>query len=286
MTGYGRAEAQIESRKYTVEVRSLNSKQFDLNLRMPSVYKEKEMELRSSIAKKLVRGKIDVTIYYEALSEEKKVTVNKPLMTSYYNDLKEMADSVGIENADYIGALIRIPEVLKPEREELDESEWKTLRKLIDDAVEMLDGYRRTEGAKMETEFAKRIAAIGQLAIDLEEPLGKRMDKIRERIRTNLDDFIDPDKVDQNRFEQELVYYLEKLDISEEQQRLKSNCDYFLEILGSDTSDGKKLGFISQEIGREINTTGSKANDADVQRIVVRMKDELEKIKEQVLNAL
>lgn len=286
MTGYGRAEAQIESRKYTVEVRSLNSKQFDLNLRMPSVYKEKEMELRSSIARKLVRGKIDVTIYYEALSDEKKVSVNKPLMTSYYNDLKEMADAAGIDNADYIGALIRIPDVLKPEREELDESEWLRLRKLIDDAVEMLDGYRKTEGAKMETEFAERIASIGQLATDLEEPLGKRMDKIRERIRTNLDEFIDPDKVDQNRFEQELVYYLEKLDISEEQQRLKSNCDYFLEILSSDTSDGKKLGFISQEIGREINTTGSKANDADVQRLVVRMKDELEKIKEQVLNAL
>jgi uncharacterized protein (TIGR00255 family) len=286
MTGYGRAEAQIRSRKYTVEIRSLNSKQFDLNLRMPSVYKEKEMELRSSMSRTLVRGKIDVTIYYEALSDEKKVSVNKPLMTSYYNDLKELADSVGIEKADYISALLRIPDVLKPEREELDENEWNELRAIIDKAVHSLDDYRTVEGSKLEQEFHDRISSIGQLAVDMEGPLKQRMVKIREKIRNNLDELIDPEKVDKNRFEQELIYYMEKLDITEEQQRLKSNCDYFEEILGGDTSDGKKLGFISQEVGREINTMGSKANDSEVQRIVVKMKDELEKIKEQVLNAL
>jgi uncharacterized protein (TIGR00255 family) len=286
MTGYGRAEAQIGTRKYTVEIRSLNSKQFDLNLRMPSVYKEKEMVLRSAIAKTLVRGKIDVTIFYEALSNEKKVSINKALMTSYYHDLREIADSVGIEQADFINALIRIPDVLKPEREEFDEGEWGDLHALINKAVGMLDEYRTMEGGKMEQEFHNRIESIGALASDLIIPLGKRMDKIKEKIHNNLDEFIDPDKVDKNRFEQELIYFMEKLDISEEQQRLQSNCEYFVEVLAGDESEGKKLGFISQEVGREINTMGSKANDADVQRIVVKMKDELEKIKEQVLNAL
>lgn len=286
MTGYGRAEGSVGTRKFTIEIRTLNSKQLDLNLRMPSIYKEKEMALRKYFTNHLVRGKVDVTIYYEAGAVEKKVTINKGLMESYYNDLKDVAGNINQKDVDYMSMMMRIPDILKPEREELDENEWKEVSKLIEEAVEKLNEYRVTEGEQMGNDFKERVETIISLYGELEEPLRLRVEKIKDRIKNNLDELIPADKIDPNRFEQELIYYLEKLDISEERVRLKSNCSYFLEVLANGTSQGKKLGFIGQEIGREINTMGSKANDSDVQKVVVKMKDELEKIKEQVLNVL
>lgn len=286
MTGYGKAEGPVGTRKFTIEVRALNSKQLDLNLRMPSMYKEKEMKLRKYLNNELTRGKIDVTIFYESDATEKKVQINKSLMESYHEDLKEVAGKIGQSDVDYMGLMIRIPEVLRTERDELDESEWSEIFALIKLAVANLKDYRRTEGENIYEDFCDRIEAIESLYNKLEAPISARMENVRSRIKDNLEEFIDQDKIDPNRFEQELIYFLEKLDISEERQRLKSNCDYFSEVLEGNEGQGKKLGFIAQEIGREINTMGSKANDSDVQRIVVKMKDELEKIKEQVLNVL
>ena len=286
MTGYGKAEGPVGTRKFTVEIRALNSKQLDLNLRMPSMYKEKEMGMRRFLNSALVRGKVDMTIYYESDGAEKKVQVNKSLMASYAEDLKEVAENIGQEQVDYMSLMIRIPEVLRTEREELDENEWKDIYALIKVAVANLQEYRATEGKATEEDFRARIASIEALYEELEGPITQRIQNVKDRIKANLEEFVDQDKIDNNRFEQELIYFLEKLDISEERQRLKSNCDYFKEVLETGEAQGKKLGFISQEIGREINTMGSKANDSDVQRIVVKMKDELEKIKEQVLNVL
>ena len=286
MTGFGRAEGTIGTKKFTVEVRALNGKQLDLGVRMPSVYKQKEMDLRSYLADDLVRGKCDVTIFYEADASEKKITVNKGLMEAYYTDLKEVADDIGQTNTDFMSLLMRIPDVLRPEKEEIDENEWNQVINLIKEALQMLNTYRSTEGNKLQDEFQARIDTIMSLYGELEEPLNQRTALIRERIQNNLEELVDTDKIDSNRFEQELIYYLERLDVSEERQRLKSNCDYFVDVMRKGSAQGKKLGFISQEIGREINTLGSKANNSDVQRVVVQMKDELEKIKEQVLNVL
>lgn len=286
MTGFGKAEGVIGNRKYNVEIRALNSKQFDLNLRMPNFYKEKEMDLRNFLARELVRGKIDVTIYYEAMSEEKKVVVNRPLLVSYHEDLKAIADEIGQKDVDYMALMMRIPDALKPEKQELDETEWEAVLQLIKEAVAHLESYRSAEGEMLKADFQGRIELILTWLKELEGPMDKRITRIRERIKMNLTDFIEAEKIDENRFEQELIFYIEKIDITEEQVRLESNCKYFLETLEADSSQGKKLGFIAQEIGREINTIGSKANDADIQRKVVQMKDELEKIKEQVLNAM
>lgn len=286
MTGYGKAEATIGSRKFTVELRSLNSKQFDLNVRMPSVYKEKEMKLRNWLSKEVVRGKADLGIYYDADSSEKRVTLNKALIEAYHVDMMEVAKEIGQEEVDYMSLIMRIPDVLRPEKEELNEDEWGEIMKLIKEANTMFQGYRSQEGDGLQKDFEERIGKIMQLDADLDEAVDARIKRIKDRIRTNLDEVIDPDKVDQNRFEQEVVYYLEKIDVTEERVRLSANCNYFLEILRNGDAQGKKLGFISQEIGREINTLGSKANDSDIQRVVVQMKDELEKIKEQVLNVL
>ncbi len=286
MTGYGKAQASVGNKKFTVELKSLNSKQLDIYVKMPSVYKEKELELRSFLGKQLERGKVELTVYYDSTGEDKKVVLNKPLLEAYHSDFKSVAESIGQENVDFLSLIMRIPDVLKTEKAELDLEEWDAVFKMVEEALEGIQEYRKTEGSKLEADFEQRIANIIQYHEEVHAPISKRLDKIKDRIKTNLDELIDPDKIDANRFEQELVFYLEKLDISEENQRLKSNCDYFLEVLRSNNSQGKKLGFIAQEIGREINTMGSKANDADVQRLVVKMKDELEKIKEQVLNAL
>ncbi len=286
MTGYGRAEATIGTKKFTVEIKSLNSKQLDIYVKMPSVYKEKELSLRSLLSNELERGKVELTIYYDSTGEDKKVVLNKPLVEAYHKDFKEVAERIGQENVDYMALIMRIPDVLKTEKAELDLDEWKAVLNLVTEALAGIQDYRKVEGEKLEVDFEERIKNILQFQQEVQAPVKTRLVKIKERIKNNVEEVIDPDKIDSNRFEQELVFYLEKLDISEENQRLKSNCDYFLEILRSDTSQGKKLGFIAQEIGREINTMGSKANDADVQRLVVKMKDELEKIKEQILNAL
>lgn len=285
MTGFGKTEATIGNKKFTVELRSLNSKQLDLNMRIPSVYREKELELRSWLSEQIQRGKADLLIYYESLEAEKRIAINKPLMLAYYEDLKAFSDEAGVSGGDYLNALMRIPDVLKPESTELDEDEWAALFTLIKDAFHKFDTYRKLEGEKLSREFEQRIAIILANRNSLSEPIKVRNQRVREKLRTNLEEVIPVDKIDPNRFEQEIVYYLERLDISEEYQRLETNCAHFNEELSGD-SQGKKLGFISQEIGREINTIGSKANDADMQRLVVIMKDELEKIKEQINNVL
>lgn len=286
MTGYGKAEGQAGQKKYTVEMRSLNSKQFDLNVRMPGQFREREMELRNWLTQRILRGKADVNIYFDATSDTPKVTINKNLMMGYYKDLKEVADSIGQPDVDFLSLLIRIPDAMVQERQEMDEEEWNQIFNMIQLAQAAMDEYRSIEGKELEMDFRLRIANILKTLEDIAVPAQLRIERVKARLKSNLEELIDVEKIDTNRFEQELIYYLEKMDITEEQIRLKSNCDHFLRELDQEESQGKKLGFICQEIGREINTIGSKANDADMQRMVVYMKDELEKIKEQVLNVL
>jgi uncharacterized protein (TIGR00255 family) len=285
MTGFGKAEGIIGRKKFTVEIRSLNSKQLDFNLRMPGVYREKEMDLRTWLNERIMRGKSDVVIYYESLEAEKKMAINIPLLESYYADLRGFADKSGVPAGDYLNALMRIPDVLKPENQELNEDEWREVDALVKEAMTRFDQYRKAEGARLTEEFKSRIQLIMKLRSELDEPILARRKRTRDKLRTNLMELIPEDKIDPNRFEQEVIYYLERLDVSEEYQRLQTNCEHFMEELSGE-GQGKKLGFISQEIGREINTIGSKANDSDMQRIVVNMKDELEKIKEQINNVL
>jgi uncharacterized protein (TIGR00255 family) len=286
MTGYGKAEGIVGNRKFTVELRSLNSKQFDLGVRMPSLYKEKEMELRTWLTERVARGKVDLSIYYEAEVAEKRVNLNKSIMMAYYQDLKLIADEIGQKDTDFMSLLMRIPDALKPDREELDAEEWDAVMKLVFSAADMFDSYRNQEGAGLAADFEMRIKEILSMEANLDGLANARIEKIKERINQNLEEVVEVDKIDRNRFEQELIYYIEKIDVAEERSRLIANCNYFLEILASNAGQGKKLGFIAQEIGREINTLGSKANDSDMQRVVVQMKDELEKIKEQLLNVL
>lgn len=286
MTGYGKAEGTVGNRKFTVEIKALNSKQLDINLRMPSVYREKELELRTWLAERIFRGKVDVGIFYEAEAGEQRVALNRQLMEAYAAELRDFAETVGQSNPDYITSILRIPEVLRAEREELNEDEWAGVMELAGKAVEMFQGYRAQEGRGLQDDFKQRITSILDLEQALTPLLEQRMVRIKERINGSLEEFIDTEKIDRNRFEQEVIYYLEKLDVNEERQRLVANCTYFIEIMEKGAQQGKKLGFISQEIGREVNTLGSKANDSEIQRSVVLMKDELEKIKEQVLNVL
>ena len=285
MTGFGKAEGTVGNKKFTVELRSLNSKQLDLNMRIPGVYREKELELRSWLSENIQRGKADLLVYYESLEAEKRMAINRPLMLAYYADLKAFADEAQISGGDYINAIMRIPDVLKPESTELDEEEWTALFSMIKDAFHKFDTYRKLEGEKLSSDFHQRIHCILENRLALDEPIANRNKRVREKLRSNLEELIPIDKIDPNRFEQELIYYLERLDISEEYQRLETNCAHFSDELKGE-SQGKKLGFIAQEIGREVNTIGSKANDADMQRLVVIMKDELEKIKEQINNVI
>lgn len=285
MTGFGKAEGTIGNKKFTVELRSLNSKTLDLNMRIPGAYREKELDLRSWLSENIQRGKADLLIYYESLEAEKRLAFNKPLIEAYYQDLKEVADKVGMSGADFLNAIVRIPDVLRPDTQTLDEEEYNGMFAIVKEAFERFDSYRTIEGAKLKQDFELRVRLILEGREALQKPIEERNKKVREKLRNNLEELIPPDKVDQNRFEQELIYYLERLDISEEYQRLLTNCEHFSDELNGSAS-GKKLGFITQEMGREINTIGSKANDADMQKLVVMMKDELEKIKEQVNNAL
>ena len=285
MTGFGKAEGTVGNKKFTVELRALNSKQLDLNIRIPSAYREKELELRSWLSENVQRGKADLLVYYESLEAEKRMSINIPLMLAYYEDLQSFATQAKIDGGDYINAIMRIPDVLRPESSEFNEEEWALLFSMIKEAFHRFDSYRVLEGEKLALDFHNRIAIILSTRAALDAPIAARNQRVREKLRNNLEELIPVDKIDPNRFEQELVYYLERLDISEEYQRLDTNCAHFSDELKGE-SQGKKLGFISQEIGREVNTIGSKANDADMQRLVVVMKDELEKIKEQINNVL
>lgn len=284
MTGYGKSVLQLPTKKITIEVKSLNSKNLDINTRIPSFYKEKELTIRKKLADILVRGKVDFSIYVEMTADETSTSVNKGVVTEY---MKQLRDVVYIDVNDQVELLkmaVRMPDALKTEREELDENEWSEIDKHITIALKEIVQYRTDEAASLEIDFKERIANITSCLEEVKEMDGDRIDNVKQRLAKALDEL--KVEVDENRFEQELIYYLEKLDINEEKVRLANHLDYFLQALDSDDSNGKKLGFIIQEIGREINTTGSKANYAPMQKVVIQMKDELEKIKEQILNVL
>ncbi len=287
MTGFGKATGEITGKKVTVEVRSLNSKGIDLNLRLPYIYKEKELELRTDVSKQIERGKVDITVFTESTEETIPVTINKTLAKSYYKELKALSIELNESDQHLLALVVKMPDVMKAEREtvELDEKEWKQVKTTVDKAIEAFQKFRSDEGKTLTKEFDSRINTISSLLLEVITLDGLRIQNIKERIKTNLAEAIDKEKIDQNRFEQELIYYIEKLDITEEKLRLKTHLDYFTKTM-QEPASGRKLGFISQELGREINTIGSKANDASIQQLVVQMKDELEKIKEQLLNVL
>jgi uncharacterized protein (TIGR00255 family) len=287
MTGFGKSVNEIPGKKITVEVRSLNSKSLDLNLRLPYIYKEKELGLRSDISKQIERGKVDLTIYTEATEATLPVSINKTLAKTYYKELKTLAEELNESNTNLLAMVVKMPDVMKAEREvvELDEEEWKQVRTAVDNAIEAFQKFRSDEGVILAKEFQTRIGIIYDLLAEVLSMDGARVENVRMRIKNNIAELVDKEKIDENRFEQEMIYYIEKLDITEEKLRLKTHLDYFMNTM-QEPSSGRKLGFITQEIGREINTIGSKANDAGVQKIVVQMKDELEKIKEQLLNVL
>ncbi len=287
MTGFGKAVKEIPTKKITVEVRSLNSKGLDLNLRMPYIYKEKELELRTEIGKQIERGKVDLTIYGESAEETMPIALNKQLAKTYYKELKSLSTELNENSNDLLGLVLKMPEVMKADKDlqEFDEQEWKQVKMAVDSAIAEFQKFRSDEGAILNQEFDNRINTINELLTNVLSLDDARILTIKKRIKNNLEEFIDKDKIDSNRFEQELIYYLEKLDITEEKLRLKTHLDYFVKTK-AEPSCGRKLGFIAQEIGREINTIGSKANDAEMQKLVVQMKDELEKIKEQLLNVL
>ena len=286
MTGYGKAEGVIGNRKYSVEVRSLNSKQFDLNMRMPSVFREKEMGLRKLLRESVIRGKCDFFLSYEQDPSEAKHEINTKLVQAYITQLESLAEGSGLKGENLLGMAIRMPDALQSPQEQLDDDVWSGVEKLIVNALDAFNTFRETEGAATLEDFNNRIKIIRNESINLDPLLDERLARIKSRIKTNLSESIDRSKIDENRFEQEVIFYIEKTDVSEERTRLTAHCNHFDEILADGIGQGKKLGFIAQEIGREINTLGSKANDADIQRLVVQMKDELEKIKEQVLNVL
>jgi uncharacterized protein (TIGR00255 family) len=287
MTGFGKSQAELPGKLITIEIRSLNSKQLDLNLRAPVVYREMEMTTRSLIAQKLERGKVDLSISVESKVDKPYVSINKEIALQYLEQLNDLSVLIP-ENkqSDLLSILVRMPDVMKSEKEEFSEEEWAVIQQSLFIALEEVDKFRKQEGLILEQDFIFRIGRILEL-LDSVEPLeGQRITNVRNKFETRLEEIRQDKSYDQNRLEQELVYYFEKLDITEEKIRLRKHCDYFLNTLSEIESPGKKLGFVSQEIGREINTLGSKANDAGIQMIVVQMKDELEKIKEQLANIL
>ena len=286
MTGYVKTVVAYKGKKINIEIKSLNSKQLDLTTRMAPLYREKEMEVRQIIAEKLLRGKVEFCIWIEKDAAIEAAPVNTALMQSYYNQLHDFAAQNQMEGIDWMMTLVRMPDVLtKTEVEVLDEEEWEVARQGVCDAVQHLVDFRTQEGAALEKKFGEKIDNIEQLMGSIEPYEKARVEKIRSRIVDGLKQ-IPEAEYDKNRLEQELIYYIEKLDISEEKQRLANHLKYFRETMADEPGQGKKLGFIAQEMGREINTTGSKSNQAEMQNIVVKMKDELEQIKEQVLNAL
>lgn len=281
MTGYGKSELELSTKTIRLELKSLNSKSLDLNMRMPSIYRAKELELRKIIGSKLGRGKIDFSLYVEFNKGEALAKINTEVVKGYMKQLENisLADEV-----ELLKMAVRMPDAISTEREDIDPKEWKTISDEVLVVLEKIENYRKDEGAALEKDFLKRISKIDDLLKDVVKIDPERIEHVRDRLNKGIAEL--KEKVDKNRFEQELIYYIEKLDITEEKIRLKNHLDYFLKNLNLDESNGKKLGFISQEIGREINTIGSKANYAPMQKLVVQMKDELEKIKEQLLNVL
>jgi len=282
MTGFGKASLQLPTKKITVEIKSLNSKGLDLNTRMPSVYREMELGLRNLLSQKLERGKIDFSLFIEITGEETTSKINVPIVKGYINQMKAVIPNA--DETELMKMAVRMPDSLKTERDEIDENEWKQIQTVIDEAIENINSFRKSEGVALEKEFLHRIANIMTLMNNAVEYDTERVETVKTRLRTALDEL--QVNVDENRFEQELIFYLEKYDITEEKVRLENHLNYFIETLAGTEANGRKLGFITQEMGREINTMGSKSNHSEMQKLVVMMKDELEKIKEQVLNVL
>lgn len=283
MTGFGKSVLQLPGKKITIEIKSLNSKNLDLNARIPSTYREKELALRNMVAKALERGKIDVGLYVESTGENTNTVINATVVNAYMAQLSD-AVSGNPSETELLKMAMRLPDALKTEREELDENEYTSIVSNLAEALKEINKYRLDEGNSLKTEFELRIVNLQRLLEEVIVLDVNRLSDVKVRLEKAVSDL--KVNVDENRFEQELIYYLEKYDITEEKVRLKNHLDYFTEALDSDNSNGKKLGFIGQEIGREINTIGSKSNYAPMQQLVVQMKDELEKIKEQVLNVL
>lgn len=284
MTGYGKSVLQLPAKKVTIEIKTLNSKNLDLNVRIPTYYKEKELSVRKKLAAGLVRGKIDFSIYVEMTSDETTTVLNKAVVNDYMQQLKNVLFTEATDDIELLKMAVKMPDALKIEREELDENEWKLIEESIVEALQETIKYRTDEAASLEDDFKLRILNIRKYLEEVNALDEERLSNVRERLQKAIADL--KVEIDQNRFEQELIYYLEKLDINEEKVRLANHLEYFLQELDSKDSNGKKLGFIIQEIGREINTTGSKANYAPMQKSVIQMKNELEKIKEQILNVL
>lgn len=287
MTGFGKASGDINNKKVVVEIKSLNSKQIDLNTRMSGIYREKEIEVRNELAQKLNRGKIDFALYIDNSSKESSNQINASVVEGYYNQIKTIADNLQIDLPEnWFEVLLRLPDALKADTAELEEDEWLSVKVLISEAIVELNNFRTQEGKILESVFRDRIAHIAELLLEVEPFEKERVEKIKIKLEENLQSLSDKIDLDKNRLEQELIYYIEKLDVNEEKVRLKTHLDYFIETIEKEANPGKKLGFIAQEIGREINTLGSKSNHSEMQKIVVLMKDDLEQIKEQILNVL
>ncbi|WP_018338041.1 MULTISPECIES: YicC/YloC family endoribonuclease [Butyricimonas] len=288
MTGFGKATVDYGTKKVIVEVKSLNSKQLDINLRTPSLYKEKDIEIRNMIKNVLERGKVDMYIYFDNAEDEKDVAVNQSVVKQYYKQMLEVSSSLGIEidKGELLQTVMRFPDTMQVKMDELDEEAWNALKSAIEKALADVDQFRIQEGKVLIADILKRVDLIKSLSAEVPQFEKQRVVTIKQRLQDKMKEWCEIKNIDENRLEQEIIYYLEKLDITEEKVRLANHCKYFIETVEQEEAPGRKLGFIAQEIGREINTMGSKANDHDIQKLVVRMKDELEKIKEQSLNVL
>lgn len=285
MTGFGKAECVCQNQKLSIEIKSLNSKYFDINLRLPNGFRDKELDIRNMISARLKRGKVDFNLSVDDKGDISNYTINKELAKKYFDELKMLSESFGFEEfSDYLPVVMRLPDVMVTDKREIDEQEWLNLVRAIEKALDKVDEFRSGEGQSLLKDLEYRSHKIVSLLDEVVPFEKQRIKTLKDKIKKDLFEMVDRDEVDMNRFEQELVYYIDKLDITEEKVRLKEHCKYFLETLNGAESQGKKLGFITQEMGREINTLGSKANDSSIQKVVVQMKDELEKIKEQLFN--
>ncbi len=287
MTGFGKATCELPNKKISIEIKSLNSKQLDVNMRLPNIYREKDLVLRNELANKLGRGKVDVGFYVDFLGAEKNASINAQVLETYYEQIVPISDKLGLtEKTDILRAIMPLPDTVKIEQAELDEEEWKSIFETFQKSLSCLNDFRVQEGKVLKEDIIKRIEHIRSLSEQVVPFEKERIEKVRKRILDQLQEVKDKVNMDQNRFEQEMIFYLEKLDITEEKVRLSNHLNYFIETVETEDMVGKKLGFITQEIGREINTMGSKANHSEIQKLVIQMKDELEKIKEQNLNIL
>lgn len=287
MTGFGKAEFEVNNKKFILELKALNSKQIDINVRIPAVYREKEIEIRKELAEKLLRGKVDLTIYVENHGDDSNSKINEPILKAYFAQLQKINGELGLPtDQTSMQAVLRLPDVVKTEYETLDEEEWRVILEHLRNALDDIDDFRVAEGNALEADIVANTENIKTLLKQIAPFEDQRMETVKGRLTENLNKLNLNGNVDENRFEQELVYYLDKMDMNEEKVRLENHCNYFMETLSLPEPGGKKLAFISQEMGREINTLGSKAYESNIQRIVVQMKDHLERIKEQLLNVL